>query len=326
VNPSREDERAAHLSLALAGIIWGTSFILGKIALRELGVDQMMLYRFLFASLAFLPLIIRERPRFSHRDLALVFVAALIGVPLQFLMQFRGLSLTTASHAALMIGTAPVLVAIGGFFVFRERLSPLAWLSLVASTAGVALIVHGGGGGGGGGGGRGADRPTLHGDLLVLFSMFSATVWVLASKYLMQRHSPTAVSGTITLIGTAMLAIWVIARDGAPTTDLHNSTWIAVLALGVVATTCTTLLWNWGLQHTDAGRAGAFINLEPVVGAALGVTLLHESLGPWAVVGGALIIAGAMVVSLTAREKGKGKREKGERKENGEARPPSSRA
>ncbi len=309
MNRSREDERAAYLALALAGIIWGTSFILGKIALRELGVDQMMLYRFVFASLAFLPLIIRARPRFGHRDLALVFVAALIGVPLQFLMQFQGLSLTTASHAALMIGTAPVLVAIGGFFVFHERLSSFAWLALIASTLGVALIVHGGGGG------HGVDHPTLHGDLLVLFSMFSATVWVLSSKYLMQRHSPTVVSGTITLIGTVMLAIWVIARDGAPATDLHSSTWIAVLALGVIATTCTTLLWNWGLQHTDAGRAGAFINLEPVVGAILGVWLLHESLGPWAVAGGVLIVAGAMVVSLTTTtEKGERKTEKGERR------------
>lgn len=285
------DSPAAFLALSLAGIIWGSSFILGKIALRELDVPHMMLYRFLFASVAFIPLLMRARPQFRGSEWITVLVAAAIGVPVQFLMQFEGLAHTTASHASLMIGTAPVLVAIGGFFVFHERLRAVAWLSLAVSTAGVVLIVSGGGGA------ISSGQATMSGDMLVLFSMFSATVWVLASKHLMMRHSPVAVSGTITLIGTVMLAAWVLARDGMPPSGMHTSTWIAVLALGVIATTCTTVLWNWGLSHTDAGRAGAFINLEPVVGAALGVSLLHESLGPWAIVGGLLIVAGALVVS-----------------------------
>jgi drug/metabolite transporter (DMT)-like permease len=190
-----------------------------------------------------------------------------------------------------MIGTAPVLVAVAGFIFLRERLRPAAWLALVASTVGVALIVLKAGGPHA----QPGDHPTLVGDLLVLASMFASVVWIMVSKRLMQRHSPIAVSGVITITGTVVLAAWVLARDGLPPTTLSAGTWLVVAVLGLIATTACTVLWNWGLAHTEAGRAGAFINLEPVIGAALGVSLLHESLGAVALLGGALIVGGALV-------------------------------
>ncbi|HEX3927920.1 MAG TPA: DMT family transporter [Gemmatimonadales bacterium] len=279
-------------ALAVAGVLWGTSFIFGKIALEELSVGHMLLYRFVIASVAFLPLMARGEMRLNRQDWLMVLGAAAIGVPLQFLLQFEGLAHTTASHAALMIGTAPVLIAVAAFFVFQERLRTSAWLALLGSTIGVVLTVWGTGSTSSAGG------PTLYGDLLVLASLFAGVFWVLASKRLMTRHSAIAVSGLITVIGTVMLAAWVLGTEGMPSATLHPATWIAVAAMGLLTTTCTIVLWNWGLSHVSTGHAAAFINLEPVVGALLGVLVLHETLGPFALVGGACIVAGAVVVSL----------------------------
>lgn len=287
------DTPLAFAALAASGTIWGASFVLGKIALAELSVPHLMLYRFALASIAFLPLVLHAAPRLSRGEWAIAGMAAVVGVPVQFLLQFEGLARTTASHAALMIGTAPVLVAVAAYLVLRERLRPIAWVALGASTLGVALIVLQTAGPGD----AGRTHPTLIGDLLVLVSMFAAVTWILASKRLMARHSPIAVSGLITITGTLALAAWVIGRDGLPSRTLSTNTWLAVAALGLVATTLSTVLWNWGLAHTDAGKAGAFINFEPVIGALLGVWILHESLGSTAIAGGALIVAGAMVVS-----------------------------
>ena len=52
-----------------------------------------------------------------------------------------------------------------------------------------------------------------------------------------------------------------------------------------------------GLKRVPASQAGTFVNLEPLVGAILGVSLLHENLGPMALAGGALIIGGAVYFS-----------------------------
>ena len=71
---------------------------------------------------------------------------------------------------------------------------------------------------------------------------------------------------------------------------------------GLLATASTTLLWNWGLKRVPASQAGIFVNLEPLVGAILGVSLLHEVLGRMALAGGALIIGGAVYFSYKPEE------------------------
>jgi drug/metabolite transporter (DMT)-like permease len=75
--------------------------------------------------------------------------------------------------------------------------------------------------------------------------------------------------------------------------------WIALAISGLLCTATTTLLWNWGIHHVPASRAGVFLNLEPVLGSLLGVKLLGEKLGPYAWVGGGLILAAAL--ALTTR-------------------------
>jgi len=61
------------------------------------------------------------------------------------------------------------------------------------------------------------------------------------------------------------------------------------------------LLWNWGIHHVPASRAGVFLNIEPAMGSLLGVVLLGDRLGPGAWAGGVLIIAAAIVLTTTGK-------------------------
>jgi drug/metabolite transporter (DMT)-like permease len=153
-------------------------------------------------------------------------------------------------------------------------------------------------------------EPSLAGDLLVLASLVIALAWILLSKKLMETHSPPVVTAYTILSGTTMLAAWIMGplllnpllhNKIAPPPIAHVSltAWIALAISGLLCTATTTLLWNWGIHHVPASRAGIFLNLEPAVGSLLGVKLLGEHLGPYAWTGGGLILAAA--VALTAR-------------------------
>lgn len=281
---------------ALAGCLWGTGFYFGKIALTELQVGHMVLYRFLFACVGLLPVV--RWPRFSRRTWVWLLVGSFLGVPVQFLVQFYGLSMTTVSHAALMVGTMPVILAVGAWLFAGERLDWKGWIALLGSTAGVALIVLSGRHGATSGTG-----PSLAGDLLVVLAMVFALGWILINQKLMREgHSPLSVTVWGLLTGTAMLAAWVMWRQGAP--PLHGlsvQVWVALAASGLACTTATTLLWNWGLHHVPASRAGVFLNIEPALGSVLGVELLGDKLGPGTWVGGALIIVAAIILTTTGR-------------------------
>src|ERR1700745_2293234 len=149
---------------ALAGWLWGTGFFFGKISPSGVAVGDMVLYRFLFACP---PLFfVLRRPQFTRRDWTLLLIASFLGIPVQYLMQFLGLSLTTVSHAALMVGTMPVILAVGASIFTHERLDWTGWLALAGSTAGVSLITLSGGHQSAAGRG-----PTLAGDLLIVISL-----------------------------------------------------------------------------------------------------------------------------------------------------------
>src|SRR5256885_7687348 len=87
------------LALATAGCLWGTGFYFGKIALAEMPVPTMALFRFVFACIALLPLLFFEHfPQFTESEWGWLFAASALGVPIQFLLLLEGLSLTTAVH------------------------------------------------------------------------------------------------------------------------------------------------------------------------------------------------------------------------------------
>jgi drug/metabolite transporter (DMT)-like permease len=281
----------AYAALAGAGSLWGTGFLAGKIAFRELDVGHMVLYRLLFACAGLLPVAIARGVRVRRADWTLLGASALFGVPVLFLVEFEGLARTTVAHASLMFGTMPMLLAVAAALFAKERLDRGGWAAIGASTLGAVLIVWATPVTDAGGG------PTVLGDLLVVASHLSAIVWVLTSQRLMQRYTPAVVTAAVLWLGTAMLAAWVVAVHGLPPVRLSALSWLALASQGLLATTVATLLWNWGVARVPASRAGVFVNLEPVIGAILGVTILGESLGPLAIVGGVLILAAAVAIT-----------------------------
>jgi drug/metabolite transporter (DMT)-like permease len=292
VSSPQKHRTLGFLAAFLASSFWGCGFYFGKIALAEMSVGSMVFYRFFFATLGLLPLLITHRPKFNASEWRTLLLASFLGVPLQFILQFKGLSLTTVSHAALMVGTMPVILAVGATIFAKERLSKLGWAALTLSTTGAALIALGGthhhttGG------------PTLAGDLLVVVSLGIALFWILFNQRLMQLHSHIVVTAYGIAAGTLMLALYVPLAYGPP--PLHGISlraWLALIASGLLCTATTTLLWNWGMTQVPASQAGILLNMEPLIGSLLGVFLLSEHLGPLAWLGGAMILTAA--ISLT---------------------------
>ena len=279
---------------ALASSLWGCGFFFGKIALREMNVGAMVFFRFAFASLILLPVLLTHKPTFDRKEWGTLLLASFLGIPVQFLLQFYGLSITTVSHASLMVGTMPVILAVGAALFAHERMDRIGWIAIAASTLGAALIALGARHGG-------AGKATLAGDLVVVLSLCIALGWILLNKSLMQRHSAIVVTAYGTFAGTLMLMIVVPIFWGLPTIHVSPKAWAASAAAGVLCTATTTLLWNWGLTQVPASQAGILLNMEPLIGSLLGVLVLGDILGPTAWLGGLLILAAA--VTLAAHSK-----------------------
>ena len=135
--PTRQDRAWPIASLAAAGCLWGTGFLFGKITFAEMTVSENVGYRFIFGSLGLAPVLWKRFPTsLRWRAWCLLLVASVVGVPIQFLLQYKGLEATTVSHASLIVGTLPVLLALSSAVLLRERLKALEYGLMVASAGG----------------------------------------------------------------------------------------------------------------------------------------------------------------------------------------------
>ena len=126
--------------------------------------------------------------------------------------------------------------------------------------------------------------------------MVAAVVLTLLTKRLMEEYDPFYVTATMIVAGTVLLIAWTALFE-RPQFAFSASAWLAVAAQGVLATAIAYMLWNWGMARIPAAKAGIFCNMEPLIGTLLGVLVLTERLSGLAIVGGIMIISGALYFS-----------------------------
>src|SRR3974377_400435 len=114
---------------AVAGCLWGTGFYFGRLALNEMSVEHMVLYRFLFAGLGMLPVALFNRVHLTRAEIRILVISAAFGIPIQFLIQFHGLARTTVSHASLMVGTMPVILGVAAATVSETAQGFCVWVA-----------------------------------------------------------------------------------------------------------------------------------------------------------------------------------------------------
>ena len=278
--------RLAVAAFVVAAVVWGAAFIFGKLAFTELPVSHVALYRFAIATLALLPFALLRRRFPRPRDLPQFLLTGFLIVPATFMLQYTGLAWTSATSASLIIGTLPPMMAVAAVWFDGERLGGRGWTSIGVSTLGVTLVV----------GLPGADHNWA-GDGLVFLSMIVVVAWVLLSKPLIKEYTALVATAYLMFFGTLTMLPVALVWDGPPRLQMSAGVLASVVTLGLACSALTYALWNWGLNHVSTSHAGIYTNLEPVVGVLLGVMFLHETLQPWTIVGGLLVIAGAVAIT-----------------------------
>jgi drug/metabolite transporter (DMT)-like permease len=280
------NRRHAVAALIAAGLLWGTTVPLSKLALQWLPPGWLTVVRF---SLAAAVLLAAARRRGLRRAFTpAVLAAGALGYGGSVLLQNAGISRTSVTHAALLIGAVPVLVAIIAAVWHRTVARPVAWFGFALSLGGVGLVTAGSRGGG----------ATLTGDGLVLASLvLSATVTVAQGRLLTGRD-PVAVTA-VQFLGAALGALPVAAlAEGAPAVPSGFGPVLAVVALAAGGTLLPFTLFAFGQSRVSAEVAGAFLNFEPLVGAIAGAVAFDDPVGFAQVAGGMAIVAGIGLSSL----------------------------
>ena len=282
------NRRHAVAALIAAGLLWGTTVPLSKLALQWLAPGWLTAVRFGLGAAVLLPVARRRGQRVLE---ARLLGYGAIGYGATVIVQNAGIVRTSVTHAALLIGAVPVLVAVIAAAWHRAVARPLAWLGFAVSLGGVGLITAGGSGGG----------ATISGDGLVLISVLLSATFTVTQGRLLADRDPVAVTA-VQFLGAALGALaFTVAAEGAPAAPAGPGPVLAVAALALAGTLAPFTLFAYGQSRMPAAVAGAFLNIETLVGALAGIVFFGDPVGPRQLAGGLAIVAGIGLSTVTGR-------------------------
>ena len=289
------NRRHAVVALVAAGLLWGTTVPLSKLALQWLAPGWLTVVRFGLAAAVLLPVAQRRGGSGSRRGRraleAKILLSGAIGYGGTVIVQNAGITRTSVTHAALLIGAVPVLVAVIAAVWHQAVARPVAWLGFAVSLGGVGLITAGGGGGG----------ATVSGDALVLASVLLSAAFTVVQGRLLAGRDPVAITAA-QFLGAALGALaFTVVAEGAPAVPSGPAPVLAVAALALAGTLAPFTLFAYGQSRVSAEIAGAFLNLEPLVGAIAGIAFFGDPVGPRQLAGGLAIVVG---IGLSAVSRG----------------------
>jgi drug/metabolite transporter (DMT)-like permease len=219
-------------------------------------------------------------------------------------LQNAGIAHTSVSQAAVVVGAVPVLVALIAAALGHGRAGSRAWGGYVLALAGVALVAGSGGG------------ASATGDALVLASATLSAAFIVVQPRLLTGRDAAAVTAVQFVAGALAVAPLAALTHNPVPSPAHPGAVLAVAALGVAGTILPFWLFAFGQARVTAHLAGAFVNLEPLVGAICGWVAFGDSAGLRQLVGAGAVLAGIALSSL-APEPAPGRRPRAGRVEQG---------
>ncbi len=275
-------------------LVWGVNYAVIKAALAELQPLVFNAIRFSLATLT-LALLVRGRgpaPRISRPDLVRLAFLGVLGNTIYQMIFIVGIARTTAANASLIMASCPVMVAVLGTALGRDRLPAPAWAGVGLAVAGLALLLASGRGGG-------LASGNLTGDLLILAAGVAWSAYtVLASAVMARVPALTAtlvtfLSGTPVLVAVAVPSL--LAQNWGA---VGGRGWLGAAFSGVFALGISYVLWNAGLAALGGARTAVYQNFTPVVAAAFAWLTLGERWTPGQFAGAAAVLSGIALTRL----------------------------
>ena len=277
-------------ALILVTVIWGGGFVASDMALESMKPFQIMMVRFLLASV--LMGVISRGQRKSEEKLkdraGAIKAGVLMGVTLfmGFAFQIIGLQYTTPSKNAFLTALNVVIVPFIAFVILKKKIGAKGIVGAVMSVLGVALLSLNG------------NFTVSLGDGLTLFCAVGFAFQIFFTSEFVKKY-PASVLNTVQMFTAFVLSAISLMISGENDFYVTTQGWLSVLYLGVVSTTICYLLQTACQKYIDETKAAIILSMESVFGTIFSILILHEVVTVRMVIGCAVILAAVIISNMS---------------------------
>ncbi len=303
--------------LILVNTMWAAQYAAYRVATQKMGPVTVSAWAFLLASLVLLPFLGWERraarhlssqpaapaqypeersgPRWSARSAFGFLMISVLGLIPGSMLLAWGVERSTASNAAIIYLTMPVMTALLASVILGEKMSALRWASLGISLAGVLVL-------------SASDLRQLQllrgqfllGNVLVLLACLGSSFYNVYCKELLKRFTLLEVliyGYTLAFLASLMVMPWAEPFSWSSLRTYSTATWVALIALSVFSWGLAMVLWMFLLKRLDVSQASVSIYLLPFLGVLISAVTLKEKITPVMVIGGLVTLAGTVLIT-----------------------------
>jgi drug/metabolite transporter (DMT)-like permease len=261
------------LLLLLAALLWS----LGGVLIKSIDWHPMAIAGARSAIAIPVMLACIGRPRFSFSTAQ---IGGAIGYAATVALFVFATRMTTAANAIFLQYTAPIYVALIGRWYLGERALAIDWLVIAVALGGVALFF--------------LDRLTTSGFWGNLIALASGLAFACVAIFLRKERAGSPVTSII--LGNIIVALASLPfLFGEP---FAHGDWWRLLLLGAVQLGLPYVLYATAIKYVTALEAALIPFIEPILNPLWVMLALGERPGPWAIVGGVLVL-GAVLLRAT---------------------------
>ena len=283
-----------HLALLTVGLTYGANYSIAKYVMPAfMGPYAVIVLRVVLGA-AFFWIVDYfsgpEKIKYKRDYLALAGLS-MLGVAINQLTFFKGLSMTTPITASVLMTSSPIIVLISAYFILREQISMQKLIGIALGATGAILLI--------GLSGFSFNSETFNGNILIIVNAISFSFYMVLVKPLLLRYKAMTIIKWIFFF--ASFAVVPFGYNELVAVDwraLPPTVWISLSYIIVATTWLVYLLNNWSLKFVSPSLVTSYIYVQPVFSTIIAVIFRGDQLR-WEEAGYALLIfAGVYLVSI----------------------------
>lgn len=280
-----------------AALLWGVNYSTVKLVLKSMPEPQFLLLRFAISTcvMAVWLKLRGETLIVERRHLAPVLALGIAGVGIFNILWTYGIHRTTASNAAVLIATSPIIAGLYSALLRIERPAPRRFVGTALAFAGVYAIVAASPAG------RFDPKSgSLSGNLLVFTSAFLSAFYSVTAKPLLGCYSPLKLTALAMAGGLPVLVPFgLVHGDFSALAGLAPATWLQFAYVVACGTVISFTLWYQGIRDSGPLKTTLFHFLVPTVSMVVAPLILGEIVSRAQIAGAVLVFTGVVIARGT---------------------------
>lgn len=282
----------AHILLFFVNLIYGANFSIAKTIMpKYIKPFGFIFYRVTFSLvLCGLIYLLFFREKIDKKDWGRLILCGLFGIALNQLLFFKGISMTSSIHGALLMITSPIITYMISHILIKEKLLRIKIVGIALGAIGAITLILSSF--------KEVGEASVGGDIYVALNAISFSIYLILVKPLMQKYQPITIAFLCFLTGS----IWVIifGYQEAMSVDFMNLPKMYYIHFGFVIFCATFLVYLFNIiaiKSVSPTTVSSYIYLQPFFAILISLLFQGESLSLYTCLGGFFIIFGLWLIN-----------------------------